>query len=508
MNKKNYFINLLIVFVLFCHCCSSQDKSNNNDQNQDPLDKQPDFAGQFYPSGKDELNFLLASLFKSAVPEKSQNVRAIISPHAGYIYSGVVAASGFNQIDTEKIYNNVFIIASSHTSYFEGASIFTSGSFITPLGRVKVNTEFAEKLCSENRIFNANAWAFKQEHSVEVQLPFLQYKLKNEFQIVPIVIGTQSQEDCHKIAVALQPYFNDSNLFIVSSDFSHYPDYKNAVMVDKKTAESILSNDPDIFLTELSDGINNNVPGLVTRACGWTSILTLLYLTTNIDDLKYDLITYQNSGDTKTGDSNRVVGYNSIVVTRKLKEQSDFYLTNSDKRDLLNIARITIESYISENKLTQLKSETFSDAIQAKCGAFVTLKMNDQLRGCIGTFDQEEPLFEVVQQMAMTSSTQDIRFVPVSKSELQDIIIEISVLTPLKKIESIKEIELGKNGIYIKKGNRSGTFLPQVATETGWSLNEFLGHCSRDKAGIGWDGWKDAEIYIYEAIVFSEADFK
>jgi AmmeMemoRadiSam system protein B/AmmeMemoRadiSam system protein A len=504
MNKKNYFINLLIVFVLFCNCCSSQDKTDDKAQNHNPLDKQPDFAGQFYPSDKEELNLILANLYKNAVPGKFQNVLAVISPHAGYIYSGGVAASGFNQIDTEKFYNNVFIIASSHTSYFEGASIFTSGDFITPLGRVKVNTELAEKLSSENRIFNSNAQAFKQEHSVEVQLPFLQYKLKDGFRIVPIVIGTQSQEDCHKIAVALQPYFNESNLFVVSSDFSHYPGYKNAVIIDKKTAESILTNDPDMFLSELSDGINNNVPGLATRACGWTSILTLLYLTTNIDDLKYDLITYQNSGDTKYGDSNRVVGYNSIVVSKKLKEQSDFYLTDTDKKDLLNIARITIESYISENNLAQLKSETFSDAIKTKCGAFVTLKMNDELRGCIGRFDQEEPLFEVVQQMAIASSTQDKRFVPVSKSELQKIIIEISVLTPLKKIESVNEIELGKNGIYIKKGNRSGTFLPQVATETGWNHNEFLGHCSRDKAGLGWDGWKDAEIYVYEAIVFSE----
>lgn len=508
MNKKNYFLYLLIIFYLFYSSCSSQVKPENEGQSPQNIDKQPAFAGHFYPADSAELNQMLTSLFSNAVHKKIQNVFAIISPHAGYIFSGEVAGSSYKQIDTAKIYNNVFIIGSSHTSYFEGASIFTSGDLLTPLGRVKVNTELALKLCSENKIFNSGTEAFKQEHSIEVQLPFLQYRLKDGFQVVPIVIGSQSQEDCIKIAKALQPYFNDSNLFVISSDFSHYPDYKNAVTIDKKTAESILSNDADIFLTEVSEGINNNVPGLATRACGWTSILTLLYLTANNDDLKYDLITYQNSGDTKYGDTKRVVGYYSIVVSKKPKEQSDFHLTDTDKKDLLNIARITIESYISENNLAQLKSEIFSDAIKAKCGAFVTLKKNDQLRGCIGRFDQEEPLYKVVQQMAIASSTQDTRFLPVSKNELKDLEIEISVLTPLKRIESINEIKLGKHGIYIKQGNRTGTFLPQVATETGWNLNEFLGHCSRDKAGLGWDGWKEAEIYIYEAIVFSEADIK
>ncbi|MCD4730505.1 MAG: AmmeMemoRadiSam system protein A, partial [Bacteroidales bacterium] len=131
-----------------------------------------------------------------------------------------------------------------------------------------------------------------------------------------------------------------------------------------------------------------------------------------------------------------------------------------------------------------------------------------RLRGCIGRFDAEQPLYEVVQQMAIASSTQDTRFTPVMEYELQDLEVEISVLTPMKKINSIDEIELGKHGIYIKQGYRTGTFLPQVAKDTGWTLEEFLGHCARDKAGIGWDGWEDADIYIYEAIVFSESDFE
>jgi AmmeMemoRadiSam system protein A len=116
------------------------------------------------------------------------------------------------------------------------------------------------------------------------------------------------------------------------------------------------------------------------------------------------------------------------------------------------------------------------------------------------------PLYEVVRQLAVSSSTQDHRFAPVTEEEIDELEIEISVLTPLRKISSIDELELGKHGIYIRKGFYSGTFLPQVATETGWSKEEFLGHCARDKARIGWDGWKDAELYVYEAYVFGEGD--
>ena len=210
------------------------------------------------------------------------------------------------------------------------------------------------------------------------------------------------------------------------------------------------------------------------------------------------------------GDKARVVGYNAIAVSLNPKDQVDgqFYLSHEDKSKLLEIARTTIEDYLSSNQIETLNSDSYSRTLKTNCGAFVTLNKNHQLRGCIGRFDATQPLYEVVQQMAVASATQDSRFLPVTKNELKELEIEISVLTPMKLIKSIDEIVLGKHGIYIKKGNRSGTFLPQVATETGWTLEEFLGHCSRDKAGLGWDGWKDAEIFIYEASVFGETELK
>jgi AmmeMemoRadiSam system protein A len=179
-------------------------------------------------------------------------------------------------------------------------------------------------------------------------------------------------------------------------------------------------------------------------------------------------------------------------------------LTQADKQELLRIARNTVDTYVKTRTVPPLSISAYSENIKSRAGAFVTLKIDDKLRGCIGTFEPDSPLYKVVQEMAIASSTQDSRFQPVKPDELKSIQIEISVLTPMRKIKNICEIQLGKHGIYIRKGYSGGTFLPQVATETGWTLEEFLGHCSRDKAGIGWTGWKDADIYIYEALIFQE----
>ncbi|MCD6598927.1 MAG: AmmeMemoRadiSam system protein A, partial [Bacteroidales bacterium] len=156
-----------------------------------------------------------------------------------------------------------------------------------------------------------------------------------------------------------------------------------------------------------------------------------------------------------------------------------------------------------------IDTSNFSKTLLAPAGAFVTLHTAEgQLRGCIGRFQPEAPLYKVVKEMAVSAALNDYRFSPLKSAEIPSVDIEISVLTPLKKIQSIDELELGKDGIYIKKDSRSGTFLPQVAESTGWSKEEFLGHCSRDKAGLGWDGWKDARLYTYQAIIFSEKEMR
>jgi hypothetical protein len=469
-------------------------------------------AGQFYPGDPSALKNELSRLFASGSSKVvSGQVLAVISPHAGYVFSAPVAAESFMQINRDQVFDNIFLIGSSHRVSFDGASIYTQGNYETPLGIVPVNISLAGNLVHEFSFFNSRTDAQLYEHCLEVQLPFLQYWLNKPFRIVPIVLGTQNVNTCKKIAEALRPYFNEKNLFVVSTDFSHYPAYEDARIVDKKTSDAILTNNPDRLIKVLNANENAGVPGLVTSLCGWTSVLTLLYITKELPDMDYRLIDYRNSGDAQNvGDKSRVVGYCSIALfPRKSPETSHqdlpgFQLSEKDRSTLLDIARETIQSYITYGKTPGIRTEKYSAALLTHAGAFVSLYKQGKLRGCIGRFDPDIPLCKVVQEMAISSATRDYRFPKVEKDEIPELKIEISVLTPLKRIHSADEIILGKHGVYIKKGSNSGTFLPQVATSTRWTLDEFLGHCSRDKAGLGWDGWKNAELYTYEAIIVSE----
>ncbi len=451
---------------------------------------------------------MLKQLFAQAVPSKGiANVAAIIVPHAGYPFSGVVAASGFNQIDPNKEYDNIFVLGPSHYVGFDGAAVYTRGNFITPLGVVKVNTELAKELIRADKIFSDRNDAQEQEHSIEVELPFLQYRLKKDFRIVPIVVGSSSIKAYQRIAEKLQPYFNSRNLFVISTDFSHYPPYEDAEAVDKATAAAVLTNSPEALIKTVQANAKRNIPNLATSMCGLADVLTLLYMTQNHPDVTYTAIQYKNSGDADPSVRRQVVGYYAIAVSLKSKEQSaEFELTPQDKRDLLTLSRTTIEQYLRSGKIPDVDPARFSATLRTPAGAFVTLNEHEQLRGCIGRFQPNEPLYRVTQEMAVAAATQDTRFPPVQLKELSQLEIEVSVLTPLRRIQSIDEIQMGKQGVYLRKGRQSGVFLPQVATQTGWTKEEFLGHCAQDKARIGWNGWRSAEIYTFEAIVFSEKD--
>ncbi len=496
----------LMISFLFCSGNCSFCQSEKELVNQKPV-----VAGQFYPAEPAQLMNMLNNFFLKAKPVKEDGVViGIISPHAGYIYSGQVAASAFNQVNPEKEFKTVFVIGSSHKMLYEGASVYNKGHFETPLGVVKVDLSLANRLINDNKVFISKTEAFSQEHSIEVQLPFLQYYLKKNFQIIPILLGTQSAPEAKKIAKALLPYFNEENLFVFSTDFSHYPEYAIASAIDKQTADAILTKSPEKFITTVNAQTEKNIPNLLTSACAWPAILTLLYMAEVTPHTEIHAIDYMNSGDTEYGDTKRVVGYNAMSITLDKKntlQPDNFSLSESDKKILLEIARNSIEYYLTHNKMYSIESNGFGNTLESPCGAFVTLNLNGSLRGCIGRMvSTDMPLYKVVQEMAVSAAVNDNRFEKVRLNEMKNIEIEISVLSPLKLIKSIDEIEMGKNGIYIKKGSMSGTFLPQVAEQTGWTREEFLGHCARDKAMIGWDGWKDADIYTYEAFVFSETE--
>lgn len=473
------------------------------------LNRQPAFAGSFYPASPPKLQEDLDKYFAEAIPKQLEGkVRTLIVPHAGYDYSGVVAASGYKSIPRDAKYKNIFIIASSHREQFKGASVYAAGNYITPLGEARVNREIASQLIQSSKSISFNPKAHDREHSIEVQIPFIQYHFKEIPTIVPIVMGSSSLTAARDLATALVPWFTPENLFIISSDFSHYPSYKDAQRIDKLTADAILSKDPEVFYSALRKNSGEGVKNLATPSCGWSSIMTMLYMADRQEEIEISPLLYRNSGDVAIGDKDRVVGYWAIAGYDAAPKAISYALDEGEKNTLLAISRSTLETYLRSGTLAEVDKNLLTGTLRHPAGAFVSLYMGGRLRGCIGNFTPDKPLYMVVQEMTLAAALNDPRFAPVEASELEYISIEVSVLTPLQKISSIDEFELGKHGIYMSKGGKSGTFLPQVAQSAGWSTEEFLGHCAKDKAGIGYEGWKEADLFVYEALVFGEEKAK
>ncbi len=479
-------------------------------QNQSAtVNRQPAYAGSFYPATKKALESSLQELFEEASPVKLEGkIQSLIVPHAGYQYSGLVAASGYKSISKDADYQNIFIIASSHREQFNGSSVYSVGNYITPLGEARINRKIANDLIANNKSIHYYARAHDREHSIEVQVPFIQYHFKKTPPIIPIVMGSSSVSAARDLAAALMPYFTPDNLFIISSDFSHYPKYKDAIRIDELTGNAILKKDPEYFYKILQKNSIAPVQNLATPCCGWSSILTMLYMSGHMEQIEISPILYRNSGDSPIGDKNRVVGYWAIAAHHVEQETRQFILEDADKQALLEISRETLDSYLRTGEVSDVPAHNISAPLMEETGAFVSLYMGGRLRGCIGNFFASKPLYMVVREMTLAAAMRDTRFAPVETPELEYIDIEISVLTPLQKISTIDEFELGRHGIYMTKDGKSGTYLPQVATQSGWSTEEFLGHCAREIAGFGWDGWKNADLYVYEAIVFGEGKRK
>jgi hypothetical protein len=337
-----------------------------------------------------------------------------------------------------------------------------------------------------------------------VQLPFLQRTFGEVPPIVPVIISTNDYAKLKRVAKVLKPFFNEDNIFIISSDFSHYPSYKDACEVDAITGKAIETGNVEQFIEAIETNARSGKRNLATSACGEFAIITLMLMLDENYEVRHLL--YQNSGDIDHHDPGRVVGYHSFAVLRHAPAQlatGDFSLSDEDKRLLKQIALASIRDSLERKPIANHDKLWQSHPIlNRKCGAFVSLHKQGSLRGCIGHFGEDIPLHRIVAEMARAAAFEDPRFMPLRREELADIDIEISVLTPMHRIQSLDEFQLHRHGIYIRKGHRSGTFLPQVADEVNWTKEEFVAHCSQDKAGLGWNGWKDAELFVYEAIVF------
>jgi hypothetical protein len=475
-------------------------------QTQTPVVRPATQANRFYTGDARELSEEVDSfLALHSGDAKYQNVAAVIVPHAGYYFSGNVAASAYMAIDVKKPYKRIFLLGPSHHEWLDGASVNTEADYYaTPLGNVKVDHETAVALTNTDgtdktdSVFRYRPKAHDREHCLEVQLPFLQRRFKEVPPIVPIVISTNDYDKLKRIAEELKPYFTDENLFVISSDFSHYPSYEDAYEVDTKTGKAIETGNVEEFIATLHANARSGKRNLATSACGEFAIITLMLMLDNQYEVKH--LIYQNSGDIDNHDHSRVVGYHSFAILRK--DSTNFTLSGADKKALKEIAFNSIRDSLDGKPIAQPILNSQFSILNSKCGAFVSLHKHGRLRGCIGHFGEDYPLHEMVAEMARAAAFEDPRFMPVTRDELDDLDIEISVLTPMRRIQSLDEFELHRHGIYIKKGYRSGTFLPQVANEVNWTKEEFVGHCSQDKAGLGWDGWRDAELYVYEAIVF------
>jgi hypothetical protein len=488
----------------------------NGQTNREPVVRPATQANRFYTGDAKELSEEVDSLLALHRGETVyRDVAALIVPHAGYYFSGNVAAAAYMAIPRDKPYKRIFLLGPSHHEWLDGASVNTEADYYaTPLGQVKVDHETAVALTAADSVFRYEPRAHDREHCLEVQLPFLQRRFGDGKStqtsedsvppIVPIIISTNDFQKLKRIAEALKRYLTEENLFIVSSDFSHYPKYEDACKVDALTGKAVESGDVEQFIAALEENARRGVPGLATSACGELAIATLLMMIDSTYEVKH--LMYQNSGDAEESDHSRVVGYHAFAIVRngQTRTDADFSLSDEEKRMLKDIALTSIKDSLNGRGIAVANSSLFTlhSSLKQKCGAFVSLHKHGRLRGCIGHFGEDVPLHEIVAEMARAAAFEDPRFMPVTADELSDIDIEISVLTPMRRIQSLDEFELHRHGIYIRKGYRSGTYLPQVADEVNWTKEEFVSHCAQDKAGIGWDGWKDAELYVYEAIVF------
>ena len=461
-------ITILATILMMMNACDGQTKQ--------AVVRPATQANRFYTGDAEELREEVDSFLRIHQGRKQyENVAAVIVPHAGYYYSGHVAASAYMSIDAKKPYKRIFLLGPSHHEWLDGASVNTEADYYaTPLGNVKVDGETARILVQDS-VFFYRPKAHDREHCLEVQLPFLQRRFGEQLPpIVPIIISTNDYQKLKRMAEVLKPYFTEDNLFVISSDFSHYPDYEDACEVDTRTGKAIETGRVEDFIATIEANERLGKRNLATSACGQFPIITLMLMLDGHYEVKHLL----------------------------RKDSTDFVLSDEDKRLLKEIALQSIKDSLDGKPFAQPTLDSQLENLNSKCGAFVSLHKHGRLRGCIGHFGEDIPLHEIVAEMARAAAFEDPRFSPVRREELEDIDIEISVLTPMRRIQSLDEFELHRHGIYIRKGYRSGTFLPQVADEVNWTKEEFVGHCSQDKAGLGWDGWKDAELYVYEAIVF------
>jgi len=450
-------------------------------------------AGTWYPGKEKELKEMLQGFLKDARGKLAGEIYGLVVPHAGYIYSGPVAAFAYKAVQGQE-FDDVIVIGPSHHHGFYGASVDTMAGRATPLGKVDFDLELARQLIKNNKKITYEPDAHSQEHSTEIQVPFLQMVLK-KFKLIEIVMGEQDYNTCEELSQAIATAVSKKRVLIVaSSDLSHYHAQDQAESLDNLVTDAVAKYDAKL----LSKRLNADS----CEACGGGPIVTAMLVTKKLGATKAKPLVYATSGNI-SGDYSQVVGYLAAAFYKEKEMQVgvDLGFTQAEKAKLKEIARKSIDAAVRGEQLPELKD--LPEKLKEPYGVFVTINKNGNLRGCIGRIVSDQPLYVSCQQMAKAAALDDPRFMPMTKNELDDLEIEISVLTPLEPVKDFNEIIIGRDGLYIIKGHYSGLLLPQVAAEYGWTVEEFLRETCH-KAGLPSDAHKekDAKLYKFSAEVF------
>ena len=461
-------------------------------------------AGSWYPDHPETLKKQIGKhLDEARLPSLRGALVGLIAPHAGYIYSGGVAAHAYKAL-LQQPFDRVLILAPSHRAYFHGASIYRLGGYRTPLGVVPIDHELIESLCRQSSLCHYVPRAEAQEHSLEIQLPFLQVVL-DEFRLIPMLMGDHSFESCQELADALVHVCAGKRvLLIASSDLSHFHPYQEAKRLDQVVIDRVAAFDPAGLAADLEKG--------TCEACGGGPMVTLMLAARKLGATKAQVLHYANSGDV-TGDLQGVVGYMAAaffdnpgrpgerVPPNRHEAAIDLGLSPEEKKTLHTIALQAIHSKCRKQPMPELP--VLTPKLKEVRGAFVCLHKGKDLRGCIGMIEGFGPLYQTVKEMAIQAAFADPRFCPLNPDELDDLDLEISVLTPMERIKDPAQIEIGKHGLLVRKKSYSGLLLPQVATEQGWDRYQFLAATCR-KASLPPGAWKekDTELYVFSADIF------
>jgi len=466
--------------------------------------RQPGVAGSFYPADARSLSAMIDEMLShTSQPPITGQILAVVAPHAGYQFSGPVAAYTYSALKG-RTYSRVVIIAPSHYEAFGFSSVFEGDAYATPLGNVPVDKAFAKQLVQANTSIQFSSHGHSPthdgaEHAVEVELPWLQ-RVLGRFEVVPIVMGDQSYESSRALGVALAKLIRSNDTLIVaSSDLSHYHPYDEAVSQDRKTLNALQAW--DYF------SMSGNFAARIWEACGGAPIVAAMIAAERMGANQASLLKYANSGDT-SGDHSRVVGYSAVALVKtpvQSPEEKSFSLKEAEKDELLALARKSVEYAVQESKAYE-PLPSADESLNQERGAFVTLKKSGELRGCVGYTSAIKPLYLTVRDTATLAALRDTRFSPVSVSELPQLEYEISVLSPLRRVMDVHEIRIGLHGLLMKNADHQGLLLPQVPIEEKWNRETFLDQTCV-KAGMRRGCWKDegTDIFVFTAVVFGES---